>query len=181
MVPRYAFSTKGVGRHQEKLVSFEQALRDAKIAEYNIVPVSSIFPPDCQLVSHSYGKNRLSAGQIVPCVMSRAQSNEPHRLMAASIGIALPKDSGRYGYIAEHHSFGEKQQVSGDYCEDLAAQMLATTLGITDFDPEASWDERREFWKIEGQIVRTQATTQSATGHKDGWWTTVVAAVVLVP
>ena len=50
-VPAKAFLTKGVGRHKEKLTSFELALREAHIAQYNLVRVSSIFPPHCQLVS----------------------------------------------------------------------------------------------------------------------------------
>ena len=40
MIPKYAFLTKGVGISKEKLTSFEMSLRDAGIAEYNIVTVS---------------------------------------------------------------------------------------------------------------------------------------------
>jgi arginine decarboxylase len=70
--------------------------------------------------------------------------------------------------------------VAGDYAEDLAAQMLATTLGI-DFDVDKSYDEKKEIWKISGKIVRTTEITQSATGHKDGLWTTAVAIAILLP
>ncbi|MEO0075339.1 MAG: pyruvoyl-dependent arginine decarboxylase, partial [candidate division WOR-3 bacterium] len=66
------------------------------------------------------------------------------------------------------------------YAEDLAATMLATTLGV-EFDPNASWDERKEIWKISGKIVRTMNITQTAIGDKRGLWTTVVAGAVLVP
>jgi arginine decarboxylase len=57
--------------------------------------------------------------------------------------------------------------------------MLATTLGV-DFDPNQSWDEKREIWRISGQIVNTRSITQSAIGDKDGLWTTVIAAAVLL-
>ena len=58
--------------------------------------------------------------------------------------------------------------------------MLSTILGV-DFDPDASWDEKRELWKISKKIVRTTETTQTAVGGKTGDWTTVVAAAVLIP
>lgn len=173
------FLTKGVGRHREKLASFEEALRDAKIACYNLVHVSSIFPPNCKLIPVSKGVPKLKPGQVVHCVLARSETNENHRLVAASIGLSIPKDRNQYGYLSEHHSFGESEDQASEYCEDLAASMLATTLGI-DFDRDASWDEQREVWKISGKIVKTSNVTQSAVGVS-GKWTTVIAAAVLLP
>ena len=178
-MPRRAetFLTKGVGKHKERLASFEMALRNAGLATFNIVRVSSIFPPGAKIVSRTAGLGQLSHGQIVFAVMSDNATNEPHRLVAASIGLARPKDHERYGYLSEHHSFGEREQVAGDYAEDLAAEMLATTLGVP-FDPDASYDERKELWRISDEIVRTSNITQTAMGDKSGLWTTVVAAAV---
>ncbi len=179
LVPKKAFFTRGLGRHPEKLTSFEMALRSAGIAHLNLVRVSSIFPPHCELVSRTEGIQELNPGQIVPVVMSTLESNEPNRLVAASVGIAIPRDRSRYGYLSEHHAFGQNETIAGDYAEDLAAEMLATILGV-EFDPEASWDEKRNLWKISGRIVRTQNITQTAVVDKKGRWTTVVAAVVLL-
>ena len=177
MVPKTAFITKGVGKHKEKLTSFEMALRDAKIAEFNLVKVSSIFPPNCTLVPRSVGLKTLSPGEIVHVVMSENATNEPNRLIAASAGIAIPKEQGQHGYISEHHSFGENDDVAGEYAEDLAAYMLATTIGAP-FDPDKSYDEQKDIWKISGNIVKTRNITKTAVGNKKGLWTTVVAAVV---
>ncbi|HKY61347.1 MAG TPA: arginine decarboxylase, pyruvoyl-dependent [Gemmatimonadota bacterium] len=171
--------TRGVGRHREKLASFELALRDAAIAEYNLVRVSSIFPPECKLIGRKEAMAKLSPGQVLYAVIAESATNEPNRLIAASIGVAIPRDRSRYGYLSEHHSYGETDQKAGDYAEDLAAQMLATTLGV-EFDPEAAWDERKENWRISDEIVTTRNVTQSAIGDKDGRWSTVVAAAVLV-
>lgn len=171
--------THGVGRHREKLASFELALRDAGIAEYNLVRVSSIFPPECKLIGRREALAKLSPGQVLYAVIAESATNEPNRLIASSIGVAVPRDRSRYGYLSEHHSYGETDQKAGDYAEDLAAQMLATTLGV-EFDAEAAWDERKEFWRISNEIVTTRNVTQSAVGDKDGRWTTVVAAAVLV-
>lgn len=179
ILPRYVFLTKGVGVHRERLASFEAALRDAGIAPYNLVRVSSIFPPYCRIISRTRGLNLLKPGQVLFVVISDNATNEPHRLIAASVGIAIPKDPSRYGYLSEYHSFGEREDKTGDYAEDLAAQMLATTLGVP-FDPDLSYDKRKEVWKIAKEIVRTQNITQSAIGNKTGLWTTVVAAAVFI-
>ena len=179
ILPRFVFLTKGVGRHREKLASFEAALRDAGIASYNLVRVSSIFPPGCRVISRQRGLDMLCPGQIAFVVISDNATNEPHRLCCASVGVAIPKDPEKFGYLSEYHSFGERERKAGDYAEDLAAQMLATTLGVR-FNPDTSYDERKEIWKISGEIYRTRNATQSAIGHKDGLWTSVVAAAVLI-
>lgn len=178
LIPKYCFLTKGVGNHTEKLVSFEMALRKAGIAAFNLVRVSSIFPPKCKIVSKKQGLSKLKEGQIVFCVLSDNSVNEKNRLVAASIGLALPLDKNKYGYLSEHHSFGEKEQEADDYAEDLAAEMLATTLGIS-VDQNLLWDERKEIWKMQDQIVKTTAITQTAIG-KSGVWTTVVSGAIFI-
>lgn len=179
-VPSKMFFTKGVGVHREKLQSFEKALRSAKIEKFNLVRVSSILPPACKVLSRSRGLKHMSPGQIAHCVLAEQATSEPNRLIAASIGVAMPSDVRQYGYLSEHHAFGMTDDAAGDYAEDLAASMLATTLGI-EYDDEVHWDERKELWKINNQIYKTRNVTQSAVGHKKGLWTTVVAVAVLVP
>jgi arginine decarboxylase len=179
LLARKLFLTKGVGRHKEKLNSFELALRRAGIAQFNLSEVSSILPPGAKIVSREAGLEQLAPGQVVFTVMSKCQSCEPNRLIAASVGLARPRDRSLPGYLSEHHAYGQREKVAGDYAEDVAAEMLATTLGL-EFDPEAAWDEKREIWKISGQMVESRNITQTAVGHKDGLWTTVVAAAILV-
>jgi arginine decarboxylase len=179
-VPTRIFFTKGVGRHKEQLASFEEALRSASIAPYNIVTVSSILPPRVKRVTVQEGIKLLSPGQVIFAVMARNCTNEPNRLIAASIGVAQPADINRHGYLSEHHPFGETDEKAGDYAEDLAATMLATTIGI-EFDLNTSWNEREKLFKMSNEIVRTFNVTQSAMGDKTGLWTTTVAAAVLVP
>ena len=178
-VPAELFFTKGVGKHREKLTSFELALRAAGIAACNLVRVSSIFPPGCRILSRRQGMHRLKPGQVTFVVMSETATREPHRLIAATVGVAIPRDKELFGYLSEHHSFGENEKTAGDYAEDLAAEMLATTLGL-DFDPDKSWDEKREVYRLSNKIVRTQNVTQTAVGSKTGLWTTVIAAAVIV-
>jgi arginine decarboxylase len=141
MVPRRIFFTKGVGKHRERLTSFELALRDAGIAAQNLVRVSSIFPPNCKLIPRAQGLKYLYPGEVV------------------------------FAVVAENST--------RDYAEELAAEMLATTLNV-EFDPDRSWDEKKEIYRISNKIVRTANVTQSAVGDKRGLWTTVIASAVLI-
>jgi len=169
-----------VGRHKDYLSSFEAALRNAGIEICNLVTVSSIYPPGCKLISKQQGLDEISAGQITFAVMARNATNEPNRLIASSVGVAIPADGNQYGYLSEYHPFGVKEKNAGDYAEDLAAQMLATTLGV-EFDSATDWNEREQVFKMSGKIVRTFNITQSAEGDKKGLWTTVIAAAILLP
>ena len=178
-IPKRMFLTKGVGKHREKLTSFELALRSAGIASCNLVRVSSIFPPRCKLISRSEGMKELRPGMVTFIVMSENSTREPHRLIAASVGVAIPTDRNAFGYLSEHHSFGETEEVAGEYAEGLAAEMLATTQGV-EFDPDRSWDEKKEIYRISNKIVRTMHITQSAIGDKRGLWTTVLAGAILL-
>jgi len=179
LVPTKGFLTRGVGRHKEKLTSFEMALRDAGIEKCNLVRVSSIFPPHCKLVTRQEGVQLLQPGQVVFAVLAEMSTNEPSRMVAASIGLAIPADANHYGYISEHHAYGQKEELAGDYAEDLAASMLATTLGVA-FDPNQAWDERRAVYLMSGDIVKARNVTQTAECGPDGLWTTVVASCVYV-
>ena len=179
MIPKYAFVTKGAGRGKEKLTSFEMSLRNAGIGEYNLVRVSSIMPPHCKIISKKEGLKKLSPGQIVFVVLSEASTNEPERRIASSIGIALPIDRSQHGYLSEHHSYGQSKKTSGEYAEDLAAYMLATTIGAP-FDIDKNYNEQKDIWKISGHTVKTQEVTSTAEGPKDKSWITVVTAIVFI-
>lgn len=179
LVPKRMFLTKGKGISSEKLTSFEMALRDAGIAHLNIVRVSSIYPPGCVIIPRKRGIRELQPGQICFAVISENATHEPNRLIAASVGLAVPKDGTHWGYLSEHHSFGETARKAGEYAEDLAATMLATTLGV-DFNPDTNYDERKEIYRMSGKVVTSREITQSAEGDKDGKWTTVLAAAVLL-
>ena len=179
LVPSRVFFTKGVGVHREKLASFELALRDARIACYNLVEVSSIMPPECEIIAMEEGLEHLRPGQILHTVLSQNSSREEGRLVSAAIGAAVPQDRSKHGYISEHHEFGMPEERIGEYAEDLAAEMLASTLGI-EYDIDAGYDEKRDIFRIDGRIVRTRHTAIAARSGSSDRWTTVVAAAVLI-
>ena len=179
LVAKKLFLTKGIGIADDKLTSFEFALRDAGISGTNIVLISSIFPPHAKLIPRKDGLKLIKPGQILFTIYSRNQTNEPHRMISASVGLALPKDRTRYGYLSEYDAFGQNEKQAGDYAEDIAAQMLASSLGIP-FDIDKSWDEKRQQWSISGKIYKSQNITMTAKGDKSGKWTTVFSAACLI-
>ncbi len=178
LVPKKLFFTKGVGVHKDELRSFELALRSAGIEKCNLVRVSSILPPNCKIIPRSEGLKQLVPGMVTYCVLSKCSSNEPHRLIAASIGCAIPTDRNAYGYLSEYHAYGQSEKVVGDYAEDLAAAMLASTLGI-EFDEDKSWNEQKNVYEISDKIVKCTNVTQSSF-VKNGGYTTVIAAAVFL-
>jgi len=178
LVPTKVFLTKGVGRHRYQLKSFEEALRQAGVAHQNLVQVSSILPPKCKVISREKGLARLVPGEICHCVLAKAETDEHERLIASSVGMAIPKDGSRWGYLSEVHSFGMNSKEAADMAEDLAAEMLGTTLGL-EIDPDQAWSEKEQLYKTSGVIIRTSNTTQTARGSKDLWTTTVAIAVFL--
>ncbi len=78
LVPTRMFLTKGVGRHKYRLKSFEEALRDAGVAQQNLVQVSSILPP-------------LTAGLSAETKDSNSSSPEPSA--SASWLAAIPMNT----------------------------------------------------------------------------------------
>lgn len=176
-IPTRFFLTSGIGVHREQLTAFELALRDADIEQQNLVSVSSILPPGCEQVERAEGVKTLSPGEITFCVMARIETNEPGRRIHASIGLARPTNPAMYGYISEHHGFGLTGEQSGEYAEDLAASMLASTLGI-EFNPDAAWNERRKVYETSQAIIGSTSLTAASIGDQSGRWTCAVAAAV---
>ncbi len=177
LVPKKVFFTRGVGRGDSLLQSFEEALRDGGIAEYNLSSISSIFPPFAEVVDRKEGLKLLSPGQILFTVLARNSSNELNRMVSSAIGYAIPTDKSKWGYLSEHHSFGETEKVSGFFAEKLAAEMLASTMGEAD---NLVWDKEKEEYVLGDKILTTRNICSTAVVLKAGEWTTTIAAAVLI-
>jgi arginine decarboxylase len=177
--PTRMFLTRGVGVHRHSLTAFEFALRDADIEQQNLVHVSSILPPRCEVIPRDVGVEMLKPGDITFCVLARSETNEFGRHMYASLGLARPADPGMYGYISERHGYGMTAEQSGEEAEDLAATMLASTLGL-DFDPEAAWNERKQIYELSSLIIDSQSITATAVCGSNNHWTCAIAAAVFL-
>lgn len=166
LVPRYAFLTKGAGKGDHTLAAFDAALREAGVAAQNLVPVSSVFPPECRLISRDEGQAMLRVGQVTFCVMARIESNVSETTVAAAIGLALPEDGvSEYGYIAEHHEVGQSERGARESAEGLAVKLLAAKLG-------GSAEQVR--------VATRTSIAQTASVAPGGLWVSAVALCVFV-
>ncbi len=96
IVPRKYFVTKGKGLSRvSALMAFNNALRDAGIHNVNLVPVSSILPPDIE----EEPKRPLQPGSVVFVVMSEKRVRGPARI---STGISWAHGT-PHGYVIEFH------------------------------------------------------------------------------
>lgn len=177
LVPKKIFFTRGVGRGESMLQSFEEALRDGGIAQFNLSSISSIFPPFAEVVDRNEGLKLLSPGQIVFTVLARNSSNELNRMISSAIGYAIPADRSKWGYLSEHHSFGETEKVAGFFAEKLAAEMLASTMGLVD---NLVWDKEKEEYVLQDKILTTRNICSTAVVLNAGEWTTTISAAVLI-
>src|SRR5436309_2261683 len=144
------FFTKGVGKHREKLTSFELALRSAGIAACNLVRVSSIFPPKCRILSRAQGIKLLEPGQVTFVVMSEAATREPHRLIAATVGVAIPRDRDTYGYLSEHHSFGESEDIASEAGAQTTDAIGVRAQGMAGAFTAVADDATATYWNPAG-------------------------------
>jgi len=106
-------------------------------------------------------------------------TREPHRLLASSIGVAIPSDRNTYGYLSEHHSFGETETPPANTPRSWPPRCWPP-LSNVEFDPDRSWSEKKQIYRLSNKIVRTANVTQSAVGDKRALWTTVIASAVLI-
>ena len=176
-VPKKVFFTRGVGRGQSQLQSFEEALQDGGIAQFTLLSISSIIPPYAETNSRDEGLSLLSSGQIIFTVLARNSSDELNRMISAAIGYAIPTDRSRWGYLSEHHSFGETEKVAGYFAEKLAAEMLASTMGQAD---QLLWNKEKEEYVLQDRILATKNICSTAVVMRPGEWTTVISAAVLI-
>jgi arginine decarboxylase len=177
LLPKKIFFTRGIGRGETQLQSFENALRDADIAAYNLVSVSSILPPYAEIIDKSEGVKLLSYGQILFTVLARNSSNELNRMISSAIGFAVPVDRSKWGYLSEHHTFGQTENDSGHFAEKLAAEMLASTMGL---DDHLKWEEKKNEYVLDDKILTTKNIAATTVVLKPDEWATVVSAAVLV-
>lgn len=166
IVPRRVFLTAGQGQHSDRIHAFELALREAGIEQCNLVPVSSVLPPECRIVDREEGTSALVPGAITFCVMARDESHCEGAPLSASVCIAVPKDRSRHGYIGECAGNGRAPEEVDAAARELAQGMMATSSDI---------DTSRA-----DEICAAAPTISCVTRSKDGVWNVAVAVAVFL-
>ena len=124
LIPKFYFLTSGWGIHDYKLISFEYALRNAGCEKFNLVPVSSIIPPDCEKLNVEDGLKKLGTGEIIFCVMSRI-STEQKNIPISAVISSIKEENNNHGYFLE----------SGDSKAefiDVIKEAIKMTVSMTD-------------------------------------------------
>jgi arginine decarboxylase len=124
LIPKFYFLTSGWGVHDYKLISFEYALRNAGCEKFNLVPVSSIIPPDCEKLNVEDGLKKLGTGEITFCVMSRI-STELKNIPISAVISSIKEENKNHGY------FLEKTDLKAEFL-DVVKETIKMTVLMTD-------------------------------------------------
>jgi arginine decarboxylase len=182
LVPKRVFLAKGVGVGEKQLTSRELAMTDAGIEKVNLIKASSIIPPGCQFISPNEGKEMLRIGQMTFAIMAETSTNEPHKLIAAAIGVAKPEDENEYGFFTEieqEEGYGKTEEKASEEVMELAVHNLALSWRAP-FNPKEDYDPQKKLYRIKNKNVRVSHLTQTSFGDKDGLYTTVFVAAVFL-
>lgn len=99
-------ATAGNAEGATPLNAFDNALLAAGIGNVNLVKVSSILPPDADVVPLP----RIKPGAIVPTAYAAMTSEVPGETIAAAVGWALPEAPGSNGIIMEFHDKATREE-----------------------------------------------------------------------
>lgn len=100
--------TTGVGHGPTPLAAFDTALLDAGVANYNLIYLSSVIPPDCFVVERKYYSRRFSDyGRRLYCVMSRENAGKPGEMAVAGLGWTQAQNGS--GLFVEIHGHNPAQ------------------------------------------------------------------------
>lgn len=115
----------GIGSGPTTLSAFDAALNDAGIANYNLLRLSSVIPPDTEIVKHQNGIDPSVMpggwGDRLYVVMAEQRVQKPNVEAWAGIGWVQEKESGK-GLFVEHEGTSE-QAVRSDIKQSLTALM----------------------------------------------------------
>ena len=82
--------TKGASEGPNRLNAFDNALLEAKIGNVNLIPVSSMLPPDTELIPMP----KLEPGEMTNCVLSHQYSDNPGDEISAVIAYCMAEEMG---------------------------------------------------------------------------------------
>jgi len=100
-----AAATAGHAEGGTILNAFDNALLAAGLGNINLIKVSSIVPPDVEIVDLP----KIKPGALVPTAYAAMTSDVPGQTVAAAVGYALPDDPAKPGVIMEYHDLADRR------------------------------------------------------------------------
>jgi arginine decarboxylase len=143
--------TAGTAEGGTPLNAFDNALLAAGIGNVNLIKVSSIVPPEVDIVDLP----KIKPGALVPTAYAAMTSTTPGQIIAAAVGYALPADRTKAGVIMEFHDVTDRGTA-----EEAIRGMLA------------------EAFRVRGEIIRE--TKIVAVDHRVERAGCALAAVALL-
>lgn len=165
-IPKDYFLACGFGETNEgggidpwETGAYDLALEEAGIQDFNIVPYTSVVPPEAREISYESAKKYFHHGAVLETIMSQMNGSQGDRL-SAGVGQMqiLNKKTGKYigGYAAEYKGHAREEQVKEILTSDL--------MGI--FDRRFSHDEYEavdlKFTIREGEVEKNYGTVLAA-------------------
>lgn len=127
--------TSGIGTGPTTLAAFDSALNNAGIANYNILRLSSVVPPNSKIIRH--GNKGIPAeampggwGDRLYAVMAEQREDNPNTEAWAGIGWVQDPET-KKGLFVEHEGSSEAK-VRSDITQSLEALMATRKV---DFGP----------------------------------------------
>lgn len=185
-VPTRVFMTAGVGVHELERVAVQHAMRDAGVADSNMIKVSSVMAPGLRIISREEGIRLLRPGNMVCAVIAQGQTDQPHQRVTPALAWAQPEKKGVPGYIAEVEedlAKGMSEATATKQVGEEVLELMAMRLRVK-IDAERLWENRgrERMVRIGGTRVRVGALCASTVGpeERDGKKLTAAAFVAAI-
>lgn len=118
-LPQAVSVAAGVGEGNTDLNAFDRALRDAGIADLNLIRVTSIFPLGARMVP----MRPYPPGVLMPAVYAKIVGHIPGERIAAAVGVGIGEEG--YGVIMEYSHTGTR-----DNAEEIVRRMVAESMAM---------------------------------------------------
>ncbi|MBO7719344.1 MAG: arginine decarboxylase, pyruvoyl-dependent [Methanosphaera sp.] len=120
--------TKGKSEGPTRLNAFDNALLDADIGNVNLIPVSSMLPPDIKVIKMP----ELKPGEMTNCVLAHQYSDNPGDKISAVIAYAL---SDKMGCVVENTGVNKTEKELLEEARFMAEYMIEKrNLELIEYD-----------------------------------------------
>ena len=153
--PTLAFHTGGVGQAQDGIppqpfetFCYDSALREAKIEDFNVIPYTSVLPPELfgNIVPVDKVAHTFKHGAVLEVIMAgHGASIQDHKAIAPGSGIVWGKDKkGKFlgGWAAEYVEFFDTfidDQIAASHAEMWLTKSMNHELELRNVDKHSDF------------------------------------------
>lgn len=119
------FITSGTGCGKTELNSFDSALFNSGVANYNLVRISSILPADakeCDAIT-------LEEGELLHTAYASISTNCLNKTVSAAIAVGIPVDNTKIGVIMEF-----SDNCTKEVAENKVSEMVVEAMKMRNYE-----------------------------------------------